>query len=100
MEGKLFIQLFDERNRVIFDPKKKSQYEIDIPPEQLVDCNIVTKEEDSLARRMLTANTVKSKEKRFIQLDFLDASNNNKKETALFELKDTDDINNVHNTIH
>jgi hypothetical protein len=99
MEGKLFIQLFDERNRVIFDPKKESKYEIDIPPEQLVDCNIVTKEEDSLARRMLTANTVKSKEKRFIQLDFLDASNNNKLETALFALKDSDDLNNVHNMI-
>jgi ribosomal protein S27AE len=98
MEGKLCIQTFDERNRVIFDPKKKSQYEIDIPPERLVDCNIVTKKEDSLARRMLTANTVKSKEKRFIQLDFLDASNNNKLETALFEL-DSDDINNVHNMI-
>jgi hypothetical protein len=40
-----------------------------------------------------------TKEKRFIQLDFLDASNNNKQETALFELEDSDDINNVHNMI-
>jgi ribosomal protein S27AE len=99
MEGKLYIQTFDESNRVIFEPKKKSQYEIDIPPERLVDCNIVTKEENSLARRMLTANTVKSKEKRLIQIDFLDASNNNKLETALFELKDSDDTNNAHNLI-
>jgi hypothetical protein len=48
---------------------------------------------------MLTANTVKTKEKRFIQLDFLDASNNNKPESALFALKDSDDLNNVHNMI-
>jgi hypothetical protein len=99
MEGKLCIQIFDERNKVIFDPKKESQYEIDIPPEQLVDCNIVTKEQDSLARRMLTANAVKSKEKKFIQIDFLDTSNSNKLENVLFEIKDSDKINDVHNMI-
>lgn len=99
MEGKLFIQTFDERNTVIFDPKKKTQYEIMIPPEKLVDCNIVTKKEDSIARRMLTANISKSKEKKLFKLDFLDASNNNKLEGALFELDQDDDLNNVHNMI-
>lgn len=43
LEGKLYIQMFDERNRVIFEPKKKSQYEIDILPQRLVDCNIRNK---------------------------------------------------------
>ncbi len=35
--------MFDERNRVIFDPKKKSQYELTISTEHLLDCNVVTK---------------------------------------------------------
>lgn len=42
---------------------------------------------------------MKTKEKRFIKLDFLDASNYNNRESALFELKDSDDINNAHNMI-
>jgi len=77
IEGHLSILLFDERNTIVFTPKKKGYLPIQITSEMLADCKIINRNEmASLKRRIFTGGISKTKDKRYLQIDFLEDRTN------------------------
>src|SRR5919198_4057217 len=63
VEGRISVLLFDEKNEIIFTPKKKSYIPLRITANSLTDCKIINRNETtSLSRRIFTAGISKSKE--------------------------------------
>src|SRR5689334_5744978 len=62
IEGRIIVLLFDERNEIIFTPKKKSFIPLRITANSLTDCKIISRNETtSLSRKIFTAGISKSK---------------------------------------
>ena len=69
VEGRMSVLLFDEKNEIIFTPKKKGLIPLRITADSLTDCKIINRNEStSLSRRIFTAGISKSKDKRYLQI--------------------------------
>jgi hypothetical protein len=77
IEGHLSILLFDERNTIVFTPKKKGYLPLQITSDLLADCKIINRNEiASLKRRLFTGGMSKSQDKRYLQIDFVEDRTN------------------------
>jgi hypothetical protein len=94
VEGRMSVLLFDERNEIIFTPKKKSYIPLRITADSLTDCKIINKNETtSLSRRIFTAGISKRKDKRYLQIGIQEGE----QMSLLFDLDDK--IDSAYNTI-
>jgi hypothetical protein len=91
IEGHLSVLLFDEKNTVVFSPKKKSYLPLQITSDLLVDCKIINRNEStSMKRRIFTVGVSKMKDKRYLQIDFLEGRKEHV--SLLFDLNDKVDL--------
>src|SRR5919198_5317275 len=94
VEGRISVLLFDEKNEIIFTPKKKSYIPLRITANSLTDCKIINiNESTSLSRRIFTAGISKSKDKRYLQIGIQEGE----QMSLLFDLDDK--IDSAYNTI-
>jgi hypothetical protein len=94
VEGRMGVLLFDERNEIIFTPKKKSYIPLRIIANSLTGCKIINRNEStSLSRKIFTAGISKSKDKRYLQIDIQEGE----AMSLLFDLDDK--IDSAYNTI-
>lgn len=92
------VLLFDERNEIVFTPKKKSYIPLQIKADSLTDCKVINRNETtSLSRRIFTGGISKTKNKRYLQIDFIEEENTKEPLSLLFDLNDK--IDSVYNTI-
>ncbi|MGI0022097.1 MAG: SHOCT domain-containing protein [Nitrososphaeraceae archaeon] len=68
IEGVMSVYLFDKKNTIIFRPKGGDDI-IKVTQEMLLNCTIITKEEPSMAKTLLTAGLSKLKEKKYLQIE-------------------------------
>jgi len=77
IEGDLSVLLFDEKNTIVFSPKKKGFLPLQITSDLLEDCKIITRNEStSMKRRIFSVGVSKTKDKRHLKLTFLKAARN------------------------
>src|ERR671939_755226 len=94
VEGRMSVLLFDEKNEIIFTPKKKSYIPLRITANSLTDCKIINRNETtSLSRKIFTAGISKSKDKRYLQISIQEGE----QMSLLFDLEDK--IDSAYNTI-
>src|SRR5215212_9019255 len=71
LEGRMTVLVFDERNEIIFTPKKKGFIPLRITADSITDCKIINRNETtSLSRRIFTVGISRSKDKRYLQIGF------------------------------
>ena len=83
-EGIMSIYLFDKKNTIIFRPKKEDNI-IKITHDMILNCNIITKKEPSMAKKLLTAGFSKFKEKKYLQIEL---RTEDKNKSMYFDVED------------
>jgi hypothetical protein len=91
IDGWLYLYLFDQVNKIIFKPKSKDGFYIYIKSNEIKGCKIVSKNEASLKKAVITTGLLRTTENRYLQLDY---SFRSKEESLILDAgKAVDEIN-------
>ena len=91
VDGRLYIHLFDQANKVIFKPKRDDGFHIALGSADIKNSKIITKNQESLKKKVITAGLLRTSNNRYLQIDLLYG---NKEETLILDCgKAIDEIN-------
>jgi hypothetical protein len=90
-DGILFVYLFDQLNRVVFKTKSKDGFYIYFDSHDIKSCKIISKNEASLKKTVITAGLLRTTENRCVQIDY---AYRGKDESLVLDVgKSTDEVN-------